>query len=98
MGDTRPGYLQLVANRADTLKAHQVRTVVLIADGGSCRHIRKAATAQSDVQQIYRASDPPQVVTPKAHMDRSGHVREEREAGRAPDYACRFAAVQAQIS
>jgi len=50
----------------DTLKTHQVCTVVLPSDDGSCLRIRKAATPESDVQQIYRnLAIPPQVIAPK---------------------------------
>jgi transposase len=50
----------------DTLKTHQVCTVVLPTDDGSCLRIRKAATPEPDVQEIYRnLAIPPQVITPK---------------------------------
>jgi transposase len=38
----------------DTLKSHQVCTVVLPADDGSTLRIRKAATPEPDVQNLYR--------------------------------------------
>jgi transposase len=54
------------ASLRDTLKTHQVCTVVLPTDDGSCLRIRKAATPESDVQQIYRnLAIAPQVITPK---------------------------------
>jgi len=50
----------------DTLKTHQVCTVVLPTGDGSCLRIRKAATPEPDVQEIYRnLAIPPQVITPK---------------------------------
>jgi transposase len=50
----------------DTLKTHQVCTVVLPTGDGSCLRIRKAGTPEPDVQQIYRnLAIPPQVITPK---------------------------------
>jgi transposase len=54
------------ASVRDTLKTHQVCTVVLPTDDGSCLRIRKAATPEPDVQEIYRnLTIPPQVITPK---------------------------------
>jgi transposase len=54
------------ASVRDTLKTHQVCTVVLPTGDGSCLRIRKAATPEPDVQQIYRnLAIPPQVITPK---------------------------------
>jgi transposase len=38
----------------DTLKSHQICTVVLPADDGSTLRIRKAATPEPDVQNLYR--------------------------------------------
>jgi hypothetical protein len=38
----------------DTLKTHQVCTIVLPTSDGSCLRIRKAATPEHDVQEIYR--------------------------------------------
>src|SRR5271166_4036890 len=38
----------------DTLKTHQVCTIVLPTNDRSCLRIRKAATAEPDVQDIYR--------------------------------------------
>ena len=53
------------ASLRDTLKTHQVCTVVLPTDDGSCLRIRKAATPEADVQQIYRSlAIAPQVITP----------------------------------
>lgn len=54
------------ASVRDTLKAHQVCTVVLPIDDDSRLRIRKAATPESDVQQIYRnLGIPARVITPK---------------------------------
>jgi transposase len=54
------------ASVRDTLKTHQVCTVVLPTGDGSRLRIRKAATPEPDVQQIYRnLAIPPQVITPK---------------------------------
>jgi transposase len=39
----------------DTLKSHQVCTIVLPTDGGSTLRIRKAATPQPEVEDLYRA-------------------------------------------
>jgi transposase len=50
----------------DTLKTHQVCTIVLPTNDGSCLRIRKAATAEPDVQDIYRRlAIPPQVIKPQ---------------------------------
>jgi transposase len=64
------------ASVRDTLKTHQVCTVVLPTDTGSCLRIRKAATPESDVEQIYRnLAVPSQLIAPKhtwiepAHSD-----------------------------
>jgi hypothetical protein len=49
----------------DTLKSHQVCTIVLPADDGSCLRIRKAATAEPDVREIYRRlAISPEVIKP----------------------------------
>jgi transposase len=62
------------ASVRDTLKTHQLCTVVLPTDDGSCLRIRKAATPESDVQQIYRnLAIPPQVITPKHTWTQSEH-------------------------
>jgi transposase len=62
------------ASVRDTLKTHQVCTVVLPTDDGSCLRIRKAATPESDVQQIYRnLAIPPQVIAPKRTWTQSAH-------------------------
>jgi transposase len=54
------------ASVRDTLKTHQVCTVVLPTDNGSCLRIRKAATPEPDVEQIYRnLAIPSQVIAPK---------------------------------
>ncbi|MBO0758290.1 MAG: IS1634 family transposase [Bradyrhizobiaceae bacterium] len=54
------------ASVRDTLKTHQVCTIVLPTDNGSCLRIRKAATPESDVEQIYRnLAVPSQVIAPK---------------------------------
>ena len=50
----------------DALKTHQVCSVVLPTKDGSCLHIRKAATPEQNVQQIYRnLAISPHVITPK---------------------------------
>jgi transposase len=62
------------ASVRDTLKTHQVCTVVLPTDDSSCLRIRKAATPESDVQQIYRnLAISPQVITPKHTWTQSAH-------------------------
>jgi transposase len=54
------------ASLRDALKTHQVCSVVLPTKDGSCLRIRKAATAEPDVQQIYRnLALSPHVITPK---------------------------------
>ena len=54
------------ASVRDALKTHQVCSVVLPTKDGSCLHIRKAATPEPDVQQIYRnLALSPHVITPK---------------------------------
>ena len=50
----------------ETLKTHQVCTIVLPAHDGSCLRIRKAATAEPDVRGIYRSLDvSPEVIKPQ---------------------------------
>jgi transposase len=50
----------------DILKTHQICTVVLPTDDGSCLRIRKAATPDSDVQQFYRHLDiSPDIIKPR---------------------------------
>jgi transposase len=54
------------ASLRDALKTHQVCSVVLPTKDGSCLRIRKAATPEPDVQQIYRnLALSPHVITPK---------------------------------
>ncbi len=59
----------------DTLKTHQVCTVVLPTNGGSALRIRKAATPEPDVQDLYRRLGvSPQIIKPQqtwtpAHTD-----------------------------
>jgi len=54
------------ASVRDTLKTHQLCSVVLPTKDGSCLHIRKAATPEQNVQQIYRnLALSPHVITPK---------------------------------
>jgi hypothetical protein len=58
------------ASVRNTLKTHQVCTVVLPTDDGSCLRIRKAATPEADVQQnLSQPRDPPAGHHPEAHMD-----------------------------
>jgi transposase len=60
------------ANVRDTLKTHQVCTVVLPTDDGSSLRIRKAATPESDVEQIYRhLAISSQVISPKHTWNQS---------------------------
>ena len=50
----------------DTLKTHQICTIVLPTSDGSCLRIRKAATAEPAVQDLYRRlAVSPQVIPPK---------------------------------
>jgi transposase len=50
----------------DTLKSHQICTVVLPTDDGSILRIRKAATPEPEVENLYRALGiPSQIITPK---------------------------------
>ena len=50
----------------DTLKTHQICTVVLPTDDGSSLRIRKAATPDPDVQQFYRHLDiSPDIIKPR---------------------------------
>ena len=50
----------------DTLKTHQVCTIVLPTADGSCLRIRKAATAEPDVQDLYRRlAISPQIIKPQ---------------------------------
>jgi transposase len=50
----------------DILKTHQICTVVLPTDDGSCLRIRKAATPDPDVQQLYRQLDiSPDIIKPR---------------------------------
>jgi transposase len=50
----------------DTLKTHQLCTIILPTSDGSCLRIRKAATAEPAVQELYRRlAVSPQVITPQ---------------------------------
>jgi hypothetical protein len=50
----------------DALKTHQVCTIVLPTADGSCLRIRKAATAEPDVQALYRRlAVSPQIIKPQ---------------------------------
>ena len=50
----------------DTLKSHQICTIVLPADDGSCLRIRKAATPEPDVLDLYRRLDlSPRIMKPQ---------------------------------
>jgi transposase len=50
----------------DTLKTHQVCTIVLPTDAGSCLRIRKAAAPEPDVKEIYqRLAIPAHIITPQ---------------------------------
>ncbi len=58
-----------------SLKTHQVCTIVLPADEGSCLRIRKAATAEPDVREIYRRlAISPEVIKPPALVDAAAIV------------------------
>ncbi len=50
----------------DTLESHQICTIVLPADDGSCLRIRKAATPEPDVLDLYRCLDlSPRIMKPQ---------------------------------
>ena len=50
----------------DTLKSHQICTIVLPADDGSCLRIRNAATPEPDVLDLYRCLDlSPRIMKPQ---------------------------------
>jgi transposase len=50
----------------ETLKSHQICTVVLPTDDGSALHIRKAANPEPEVEDLYRALRiAPQIIKPK---------------------------------
>jgi hypothetical protein len=50
----------------DTLKTHQICTIVLPTNAASCLRIRKAATPEPDVQEIYqRLAIPAQIIKPQ---------------------------------
>jgi len=50
----------------DTLKSHQICTIVLPADDGSCLRIRNAATPEPDVLDLYRRLDlSPRIMKPQ---------------------------------
>jgi len=50
----------------DTLKSHQLCTVVLPTKDGSCLRIRKAATPEVDVRELYRTlAVSPHIITPQ---------------------------------
>jgi transposase len=50
----------------DTLKSHQICTIVLPADDGSCLRIRRAATPEPDVLDLYRCLDlSPRIMKPQ---------------------------------
>jgi hypothetical protein len=52
----------------DTLESHQICTVVLPTDDGSTLRIRKAATPEPEVENLYRALGvPSQITTPQHH-------------------------------
>lgn len=53
-------------NVRDTLKTHQVCTIVLPTTSGQCLRIRKAATPEPDVQELYRRlTISPHIITPQ---------------------------------
>jgi transposase len=51
----------------DTLKSHQICTVVLPTDDGSTLRIRKAATPEPEVENLYRALAIPSQITRPQH-------------------------------
>jgi transposase len=52
----------------ETLKTHQVCTIVLPTSDGSCLRIRRAATPEQDVDELYRRlAISPQVIKPQHH-------------------------------
>jgi transposase len=54
------------ATMRETLKTHQVCTIVLPTNTSSCLRIRKAATPDPDVEQIYqRLAVPTRIITPQ---------------------------------
>ncbi|MGH7121893.1 MAG: IS1634 family transposase [Acetobacteraceae bacterium] len=54
------------ASVRNTLKSHQLCTIVLPTSDGSCLRIRKAATPEPDVRQLYRTlAVSPHVITPQ---------------------------------
>ena len=55
------------ASVRDTLKSHQICTVVLPTDDGSILRIRKAATPDPEVENLYRALGIPSQVIPPKH-------------------------------
>jgi len=62
------------ASVRDTLKTHQVCTVVLPTDDGAFLRIRKAATPEPEVEQIYRnLAVPSQVIAPKRTWTEPAH-------------------------
>src|SRR6266571_6264508 len=58
----------------DTLKTHQVCTIVLPANDGSCLRIRKAATPEPEVQDLYRC------LGVSAHVIKPKHIWEKDPA------------------
>jgi transposase len=60
------------ASVRDTLKSHQICTVVLPTNDGSCLRIRKPATPEPDVQQLYRnLAVSPHIITPQQTWTRA---------------------------
>jgi transposase len=58
------------ANLRDTLKTHQVCTIVLPTKDGACLRIRKAATPDPEVQAIYQSLGiPTEVIKPTKNWD-----------------------------
>src|SRR6201993_1438047 len=51
----------------DTLKSHQICTIVLPTDDGSALRIRKAATPEPEVENLYRALGIPSQITRPQH-------------------------------
>ena len=62
------------ASVRDTLKTHQVCTVVLPTNDGACLRIRKAATPELDVQHLYQnLAVPAQVIAPQHTWTQASH-------------------------
>jgi hypothetical protein len=61
------------ASLRDTLKTHQVCTIVLPTNNGSCLHIRKAAIAEPKVHELYRRLAVPTHIIKPQHSWSESH-------------------------